>query len=197
MDDLQFIRDAGETRRFHTWPVLRTQNIAEHSWHVTMLGWLLYGGDEPGVTMPFIMALMTHDMAECKVGDLPAPAKRAMGDMFNAPGNTIGFREAWGLMEQEILSKFSMDWEKFLTDEEKRRLKLCDSMEGALYCVRERAMGNKLIAPAYMNFIHYVTDLMNEPPDVPLEPCEPTITEREWQVREFIQNEWSKASVGG
>lgn len=162
MSALDFIYHAGVTRRFHTWPVLRQQTVADHSWHVAMLVQYIFGREEPGITMELIMAALTHDMAECKVGDLPAPAKRKM-DMRIAVvegGAATDFRSAWGAMEQEILAEYEMDWEKFLTPEQLQQLKLCDSLEGAFFCVNERAMGNKLIKPCYLNFINYVEELL-------------------------------------
>jgi len=80
MEQLDFLRNAGETVRFHTMPILRPQNIAEHSWHLTMLLYLMYGQTDPGITFELLMAGLTHDMAEHQTGDLPAPAKRAMDE---------------------------------------------------------------------------------------------------------------------
>jgi 5'-deoxynucleotidase YfbR-like HD superfamily hydrolase len=187
-DQFDFIYEAGATQRFHTIPTITSQNIADHSWHVTMLGHMLYGQDEPGLTMPFLMACLTHDMAECRVGDIPAPAKRNMTAHFH------DFRNKWGEMEQELLSDFAMDWEKFLSEEEKRRLKICDALEGMAYCVKERMLGNKVIAHAFMNFQNYVGLLLEDIPEVPL-PGEPvTHAHREWDAFNFIQNKWSEAN---
>lgn len=173
---LDFIIAAGETKRFHTWPVLRTQNIAEHSWQVTMLAYLMYGQDEPGITPVFLMALLAHDAAECVAGDVPSPAKRAMG-----------IREVYNAFEQEALSKVALDFEQFLSDEEKRRLKLVDSMSGALYCIREREMGNKLIGECFVNFASYIQELL------------PAIEDYdelgvEWEVRNYIHAKWGAAN---
>jgi 5'-deoxynucleotidase YfbR-like HD superfamily hydrolase len=154
MEQLDFIRNAGETRRFHTWPVLRQQNVAEHSWHVTMLLWFIFGNIEPGIPLPVLMAALTHDAAEWQVGDIPSPAKRGMEKIMP------DFRERWGVMEEEILAQQGWDWDYTLTDEQRAMIKLCDSMDGAFYCVRERAMGNKLIEPCYRNFINYVEELL-------------------------------------
>jgi 5'-deoxynucleotidase YfbR-like HD superfamily hydrolase len=157
METLEFIRNAGETRRFHTWPVLRQQNVAEHSWHVTMLLWFIFGTSEPGLAVPMIMAAMCHDMAEWQVGDLPSPAKRRMQTQGFAD-----FREKWGEMEEAILSEQGLDWDYLLDEKQRAMLRLVDNMDGALYCVRERAMGNKLIEPCYTNFISYVEEILQE-----------------------------------
>jgi len=153
MEQIDFLYQAGETRRFHTWPVLRERTIAHHSWHVAMIAYTLYGQEEPGITGLFLMACLTHDMAECKMGDLPSPGKRAMEEHFP------NFRAKWGEAEEKLLSEYSFDYDKFLTDEERRRLKFCDSAEGAFYCINERAMGNKLIDTAYENFCNYLAEV--------------------------------------
>lgn len=191
MEQLDFIRNAGETRRFHTFPVLRQQNIAEHSWHVVMLLHFLYGQDEPGLRVVLLMAGLCHDAAEHIVGDLPAPAKRDMGERIGITGD-LTFREHWGVMEEAILSKVGLDWDKFLDDEERRRLKLCDAADGALYCVRERAMGNKLIATPFYNFSKYLYELLDHESDtISFEDKKETTSHREWELYNYIQRGWA------
>lgn len=197
MLDLEFIRNAGETKRFHTWPVLRTQNVAEHSWHVAMLLWYIFGSDEPGITMPLMMAALTHDAAEWQVGDIPSSAKRRMAEM-----GFEDFRAKWGEMEQKVLNEFGWDWEGYLSDEELQKLKLVDSMDGAFYCVRERAMGNKLITPCYENFISYVEEvLMASFPisvshsDRHIVAAERETTNRAREVYAHIKDMWEQANA--
>lgn len=186
MEQIEFVRNAGETRRFHTWPMLREQNVAAHSWHVTMILWLLYGQCEPGIRMPLMMAGLTHDAPEWLVGDLPAPAKRSMDERIEIKGIDT-FRSAWGRMEQDILSEHSLNFEDMLTPEELRMLKLADCMEGALYCIRERAMGNTLIAEPYRNFFSYIEAELGERPEQ-LEPD--TYPYMEWSMRDYINTQW-------
>jgi 5'-deoxynucleotidase YfbR-like HD superfamily hydrolase len=159
MEQLDFIINGGETVRFHTWPVLRPQRVDSHSYHVAMLCALM-AQDEPverghGLTVPLLMAALTHDLAEWKVGDMPSPSKRAMPDYGD-----ITFREVWSGMEQDLLAGVGLDWEALLTPKDLRWLKLADNMQGALYCIRERAMGNQLIAEPYSNFRKYIAELM-------------------------------------
>jgi 5'-deoxynucleotidase YfbR-like HD superfamily hydrolase len=187
-DQLSFIYAAGETRRFHTQPVLRTQNIADHSWHVAMLLHIMYGQDEPGITPVLLMAALCHDAAECRFGDIPSPAKRGMGELMP------DFREKWGEMEEAMLEKYALDWNKFLTDDERRQLKLADSMEGAMYCVRELEMGNRMMLTPFLNFVKYIDEIILPGEDVPLEPRKPTVADREWEARQYIHERWSKAN---
>ena len=185
--DLEFIRNAGETRRFHTWPVLRQQNVAEHSWHVTMLLWYIFGGQEPGIRFQVLMAALTHDMAEWMVGDIPSPAKRRMSEDMGV----TDFRTKWGAMEDKILADQGLDWNELLNDQERNMLKLVDSMDGALYCIRERAMGNKLIEPCYRNFISYVEEILYV--SFPVDSNESTVKARD--VYNNIKDAWERANA--
>jgi 5'-deoxynucleotidase YfbR-like HD superfamily hydrolase len=187
---IDFIYGAGETKRFHTWPVLRTQNIADHSWHVAMLLHALYGQDHPGITPVLLMAALCHDAAEWKVGDLPAPAKRNMHER-----GFENFKAEWDEMEESILSEVGLDWDKFLTDEERRRLKLCDSLDGAMYCVRERMMGNKMMREPFINFASYIQSLLGERPlGFSIDDTVPSFKRREWKLRDYIHSKWSEAN---
>lgn len=150
MEQLDFIRNAGETRRFHGWPVLRPQSVAEHSFHVTMILHVLYGQSESGLRVVLLLAALTDDLAEWITGDPPSPFTRAMEKRLP------GFRDTRKEVENEVLASVALDWAKFLTDEEKRMLKFADYVDGAMYCIRERAMGNKLISPAFGTFMSYL-----------------------------------------
>jgi len=198
MDQIDFIYEAGLTKRFHTMHVVRTQTIADHSWHVAMLGYTLYGQNEPGITMTFMMALLTHDAAEYKVGDVPSPAKRGMAEVLDLPEGT-DFFAAWGEMEQNILREFSMNWETFLTVEEKRRLALLDAFEGAFYCVTERGLGNKHVEVAYNNYCKYIGGMLEDVADVPFagaaELPEISVANREWELFTYLKAKWDTVNV--
>jgi 5'-deoxynucleotidase YfbR-like HD superfamily hydrolase len=210
MEQLNFIRNAGETRRFHTSPVLRVQNIAEHSWHVAMLLYFIFGQSEPGLTPTLLMAALVHDAAEHQVGDLPAPAKRTMDERLRRPGledkTDTPFRDLWGDMEQEILAGVQLDFEKFLEPMELQALKLCDALDGATYCVRERAMGNQLIAEPFHNFMNYTRHILvvsfprsdershgDRHGDQVQSPKTPA--DVAWEVYDYLNDEWSKYDV--
>lgn len=176
---LTFGRNGGETRRYHTWPVLRQQTVAEHSCHVALIVAWLAGHRAPGVSVPLLMAALTHDLAEHKMGDVPAPVKRSLP---NYPDQS--FRQAWDKLEQGHLETAGLDWEHMLNDEEKRWLKLADAADGCFYCVRERAMGNRLINEVYANFRRYMGDLITF--DVA----------EEQQLMDYIDAEWENACGG-
>lgn len=156
-DQLLFVRNGGETRRYHGWPVLRQQTDAEHCFHVAMILHILYGQDEPGLRPVVIMAALCSDLGEWISGDIPSPSKRAMDHIFP------DFRAKWNEMEESNLAKVALDWKKFLTPEEERMLSFADAVEGAMYCIRERAMGNKFIGACFRVYIRYLETFLLEP----------------------------------
>lgn len=159
METLDFILNGAETKRYHTWPTLREQTVGAHSFSVAMIVALIAQEADPhdgeGLTAPLLMAALTHDLPEHKLGDLPAPAKRSLPALENGKS----FRAHWGEMEVELLKGVGLDWEAMLGPQQLRWLKLADSMDGALWCVRERAMGNRLICTVYDNFRSYIEEL--------------------------------------
>lgn len=168
METLDFILNGAETKRYHTWPTLREQTVGAHSFSVAMLCALMAQDADPvdgeGLTVPLLMAALTHDLAEHKMGDIPAPAKRSLPAFKYENGNDdITFREMWGRLENGHLISVGLDWEHLLTPKQKRWLKLADAMDGALWCARERAMGNKLIGPVFQNFSDYIVQLLHKP----------------------------------
>jgi 5'-deoxynucleotidase YfbR-like HD superfamily hydrolase len=150
-EQLDFLRMGGETKRYHAWPVLQEQNVAEHSCHVAFLCAWLAQQDSVPLRVNLLMSALAHDWAEQKWGDLPAPTKQTLPP-YSVDGEVIPFRKVWGDLEAQELRKHGLDWEHTLTPEEERILKLCDLADGCLYCIRERAMGNRLITQVYINF---------------------------------------------
>jgi 5'-deoxynucleotidase YfbR-like HD superfamily hydrolase len=181
MEQLDFIINGGETVRFHTWPVLRPQRVDSHSFHVAMLCALMAQdadiADGEGLSVPLLMAALTHDLAEWKFGDMPAPTKRELGAVFP------GFRAKYGEMETEMLEAYGIEWESMLTLQGTRWLKLADAMQGCLYCIREKMMGNRLIATPFQNFRQYIRDVLNGTDPAPMEA----------QIINYIDDMWEQA----
>lgn len=177
MEQLEFIRNAGETRRFHGWPVLRPQSVAEHSFHVAMIVYVIAGQEEPGIRQPLLLAALCDDLAEWITGDPPSPFTRAMEQRMP------GFRDNRKAVENEVLGAVFLNWSEMLTEEEAKLLKFADYVDGAMYCIRERAMGNKLISPAMGTFMGYLPEYFSDRP-----------IERE--IYAWLCNEWEAANNG-
>ena len=139
-DLIEFIHNGGGVRRFHTVRTLTDNTVAEHSFGVAWFAWLL----TEGTARPkLLMACLAHDLAEQLVGDVPSPAKRALG-----VGNDLDE------LENKILEGQGLSFS--LTPEEQRTLKLADCFDGMMFCLRERKMGSTLTNDAFFAYAGYV-----------------------------------------
>ena len=57
---LETFRAAGAVKRYHIVRTLRQQSVAEHSWNVALLVYMIY----PQASPKLIKAALTHDVAE-------------------------------------------------------------------------------------------------------------------------------------
>ena len=96
------------------------------------------------------MAGLAHDLAEHQIGDIPTPTKRNLGTMRQQIHNA----------EAELLRTAGVEFA--LTAEEQRQLKLADAMDGMIFCVRERTLGNLEIATVYGKFRSYAEEKLNQ-----------------------------------
>lgn len=130
----------GNTRRYHTMRTVTENTVAEHSWGVAAMVYVMSAGL---CSADVLMASLTHDVAEVFVGDIPSPTKRALG---------IG--DELGAYEDEVLSTASFSFN--LTEQEQRWLKLADYFDGMMFCIRERTLGNLGIRIVWERFREYV-----------------------------------------
>jgi hypothetical protein len=63
-------RLAGQVQRYHTWPTIRKQTIAEHTWQILRIYSCV---DELNVNTA--LAIIYHDIGEHYTGDIPYPVK--------------------------------------------------------------------------------------------------------------------------
>lgn len=144
---LDFFLRGGETKRYHTVMTICEQTVAAHSYGVAWLCWMLKGGFP---SAELLMAALSHDVAEHKLGDMPGDAKRAMN-----------LRALFDEHESGMLHQHAMHYP--LHEEDRRVLKLADAMEGMLFCARELARGNRDIEYVWKNFSRYVQALQPQP----------------------------------
>lgn len=138
----------GQTKRYHTEVLLKEQDVAQHTFNVAWLCWLL-SQREPSAEL--LMSALAHDAGERWTGDLPAPVKRGtgLGGAFDALENAATAKAGWvppglSLTEGQIL-------------------KMADALEGAFFCLRELKLGNRLVVDAgaggaATNFLGYVRE---------------------------------------
>lgn len=71
------IRLSGQIQRYHTWPTIRKQTIAEHCWQILRI----YFSVVDKVNHHMVTHIMFHDIGETAIGDLPYPVKSENHDL--------------------------------------------------------------------------------------------------------------------
>lgn len=141
---LEFLRAGGDVNRYHSTRTIVAETVAHHSFGVAWLCWLL---SEEAPRAELLVAAMAHDIAEHVVGDIPAPTKRAL---------SIG--AAIAAMEDIEVERAGIVVPS-ITEEEKRVLKMADVMDGMLFCIRERGLGNSYIRIIFERYRAYLRGL--------------------------------------
>lgn len=146
MSLIDFIYMGGAVRRFHTLPIHKDDTVSQHSFGVAWFCWLLTS-KRPSAGL--LMAALAHDLAEQHTGDIPAPAKRA-----------LGIKEQFDTFEDEVLLANGMlNFNDALTMADKRTLKIADCMDGAMRCIHEVRMGNEFMRKPLQRFISYIEEM--------------------------------------
>lgn len=125
-------RRAGRVNRYHQHTLLRSENVAEHTFG--LLNLLMVMTDQQ-ITAKLLLAAIKHDMGEYVSGDIPSPVKHNLpveGQMY------IDALEDFGVTEIHANEEGLSEWEALL-------LKSCDLLDGLLKCVEEKRMGNYTI----------------------------------------------------
>ena len=143
--NVKFLLDGSQVRRFHTVPTVQVNTVGHHSHGVAMLAWGITQGQ---ASAALLMAALTHDLGEQVIGDIPSPTKRALGP--------IGM-EAINEMEDRTLR--SAGYAFPLTAVENNILKLADCLDGMLFCIGERILGNRNIEVVFIRFASYINQL--------------------------------------
>ena len=143
---LQRIRNGGNVKRYHTIPIIREQSNAAHSWGVAVLFDQLWGVK----SMNGVRASLYHDCAEYVTGDIPAPIKRSSKNV----------KEAINEVEHKFNTELGITVD--LNKEDQVKVKFCDCLEGALFCLEELEMGNKMIINVFGKYMEYLREQISE-----------------------------------
>lgn len=138
-------RKAGRVTRYHTQTLLRSEDVATHTFGLMNLLVVMTGGI---LRAELLMAALGHDMGEYATGDIPSPVKRAMSEEVR---DNINFMEESAMLEIHYnapMWKLS-EWEQIL-------LKAADNLDGLLKCIEEKRMGNYLIEEVGENYASYL-----------------------------------------
>lgn len=152
---------ASQVVRFHNKPCIKQNTDAHHSWGVAMIAYLL--SENPSLNL--IMACLSHDMGEQVWSDVSYPAKIALGIQ-----QMLQDKEDATLKE----NGFGFD----ISPEEARILKIADALDGMLYCVAERRMGNRNLDSAMDRWMGNVN------------PYAPEVSTREREIINIVFELW-------
>lgn len=139
-DMLNFAIAGSEVKRYHAVRTLTEETVGHHSHGVAVIAKMLMGDQ----MNPFVLiAALYHDLAEHQTGDIPSNSKQeyGIGDQVSA-------------LEDRLLASVGLAMPE-LSKEEKRVLKLADIAQGALFCVKERQLGNKGMKTVYERYRSY------------------------------------------
>ena len=125
-------RLAGQVRRYHTWPIVKEQSIAEHCWQLLRIYLSVVDKPDPY----FIYHITFHDIGEHFTGDIPYPVK-SENDTLKAQMDFLEHKsyctqlEFWGAFRQALL-----------TDADKVLFKQIELIEMAEFGLDQMCLGN-------------------------------------------------------
>lgn len=141
---------SGQTQRFHTevGVLHKTQDTAQHAYGVLMLVLKLTNGY---ASRELLLAALLHDAGERWAGDMPAPVKRK-----------LNLRNTLEEHEEECLAERAKLKLPALPLLETRILAIADALDGVMFCLRERSLGNRTVGPMLANFLAYADRVASE-----------------------------------
>jgi 5'-deoxynucleotidase YfbR-like HD superfamily hydrolase len=126
-------RLAGQIRRYHTWPILGQQTIAEHCWQLLRIYMSVVDKQDPHM----IRHMIFHDIGEHFTGDIPYPVKSQNPQL----------KEQVEFLEQRSYATQLEYWDAFrqtfLSAEDKKLFKQIELVEMAEFGMDQVALGNQ------------------------------------------------------
>ena len=150
LDNIKFIRNGMNVRRFHQHPTHEIDTVGKHSCGVALFANLIY----PEIRKEALLSALYHDLGEWVLGDIPAPTKKRLST--NAKDEIDG-------IETDALNAHGFDT-KVLTDDEVRLLKICDCLDGLSFCIEEVARGNYMMSQPRDKYREYLYDVLSKIP---------------------------------
>jgi 5'-deoxynucleotidase YfbR-like HD superfamily hydrolase len=126
------IRLSGQLRRYHTWPIIGQQTVAEHTWQILRIYCSIVDKIDPHM----VMHAMFHDIGETFTGDLPYPVKSENRDLKKQ----LDYLEEQSRLRQ--LEYWSAFKQIFLSEEDKIFFKQIELIEMAEFGMDQMCLGN-------------------------------------------------------
>jgi 5'-deoxynucleotidase len=150
------LRRMHSVQRYSSVPVIRSENVAEHSWQMVMICYLI-GHDliNQGVKLDMgklLSRAAVHDVSETLSGDIIRSYKHSSESMEEAchHADIINMRKFVAEIDPDVHSRpgkmLEMNWRRAKDDDlEGQIVKLADLLCVVSYCVAENALGNRAI----------------------------------------------------
>lgn len=130
-------RFGGDVERYHSWPTIHRQNVADHSWNVARILLAIY----PDADLTMVIEALFHDIGEVASGDMP----------YGVKDEYPGLRDIMKRAEEKARISMAFPWgvpaKKALPEELSALVKLADLIEMWEWGLREVCMGNTFAAP--------------------------------------------------
>lgn len=151
--ELLKMRSAGYVERYHTLRHIGKQTDAEHSAQAAVLLMMLH----PTASVDLLKAVLTHDLGEWFVGDVPSPALRTTteyGDAYRDAEKTavrINLPTVYRVMNS-------------LNNDERIWLRSVDLLELCLWCSEQLHLGNEYARSPMNRGLQYLHTMLPPPP---------------------------------
>jgi 5'-deoxynucleotidase YfbR-like HD superfamily hydrolase len=126
------IRLSGQIQRYHTWPTIGKQTIAEHCWQILRIYCTVVDNIDPHM----VMHAMFHDIGETFTGDLPYPVKSENHDLKKQ----LDYLEEKSRLSQ--LEYWNAFRQTFLSEQDKVLFKQIELVEMAEFGMDQMCLGN-------------------------------------------------------
>lgn len=119
---------SGKVLRYHAAPTVQPQNVAHHAWGVAVLVHYITRGQ---ASAALLMEALLHDSGELFTGDVPFTVKR----------DSPSLKFAFDLLERNAREAKTTSSPAQLDTRELAILKVCDTLEGFIWCVLHEHLG--------------------------------------------------------
>jgi 5'-deoxynucleotidase YfbR-like HD superfamily hydrolase len=126
------IRLSGQLNRYHTWPIIGQQTIADHCWQLLRIYCCVVDEIDPHM----VLHIAYHDIGETFTGDIPYPVKSENHEL----------KKQFDRMEEVSRCKQLEYWDAFkmvlLSEEDKILFKQIELIEMAEFGLDQLCLGN-------------------------------------------------------
>jgi len=154
--------------RFSTIPTMHKQNVAEHSYFVAFIAWLICIRLETnGITVDVAKVLklcLIHDLPESISGDMPRSVKQGEVRRMIQELEDKVFEAMVEELPDDILIELLNAYRRWDAGDsvEQKIMRFSDILESAMYCLCEREMGNTNMDRVIDNMIIWLSDFEND-----------------------------------